>query len=87
MSVYSGFANRQMETTYNRALYNMMFLLLLRITKLFKGGKQFHPLIFSESFDDLKFGKVLTKLYTKLYSMEHVKYLPPKFSHAMKDLT
>jgi hypothetical protein len=40
-----------------------------------------------EKFDDIKFGKVLTKLYARLYSMEEVKYLPPKFSHSMKDLT
>ena len=40
-----------------------------------------------EKFDDIKFGKVLTKLYAKIYSMEELKYLPPKFSYAMKDLT
>ena len=42
---------------------------------------------FVEKFDDIKFGKVLTKLYARLFSMEQVKYLPPKFSHSMKDLT
>lgn len=42
---------------------------------------------FLEKFDDIKFGKVLTKLYARLFSMEQVKYLPPKFSHSMKDLT
>jgi hypothetical protein len=41
----------------------------------------------SEKFDDIKFGKVLTKLYARLFSMEEMKYLPPKFSYAMKDLT
>ena len=39
-----------------------------------------------EKFDDIKFGKVLTKLYARLYTMEQVKYLPPKYSFAMKDL-
>jgi len=39
-----------------------------------------------EKFDDIKFGKVLTKLYARLFTMEKVKYLPPKFSYAMKDL-
>ena len=66
-----------METVYNKALYNTVFLLQLRISKLFKG----------EKFDDIKFGKVLTKLYARLFSMEEMKYLPPKFSYAMKDLT
>jgi hypothetical protein len=39
-----------------------------------------------EKFDDIKFGKVLTKLYARLYTMEQIKYLPPKYSFAMKDL-
>jgi len=39
MSVYGGFANRQLETTYNKALFNTVYLLQLRISKLFKGGK------------------------------------------------
>lgn len=77
-----------------------MFLLQLRIYKLFKGG---NTLIFYyyliptirfllinnlciEKFDDIKFGKVLTKLYARIFTMESVKYLPPKYSHAMKDL-
>jgi hypothetical protein len=40
-----------------------------------------------EKFDDIKFGKVLTKLYARLFSMESQKYSPPKFSHALKDLS
>jgi hypothetical protein len=43
-------------------------------------------LLFLEKFDDIKFGKVLTKLYARLFTMEKVKYLPPKYSYAMKDL-
>jgi hypothetical protein len=39
-----------------------------------------------EKFDDIKFGKVLTKLYARLFSMEQVKYLPPKYSYALKDI-
>ena len=70
----------------------------LRICKLFKGGKfivkvmiyihmKFELFIFYlEKFDDIKFGKVLTKLYARLFTMEKVKYLPPKYSFAMKDL-
>jgi hypothetical protein len=76
MSIYNGFGTRQQESSYNKALYNTIFLLQLRIFKLFKG----------EKFDDIKFGKVLTKLYARLFTMEKVKYLPPKYSYAMKDL-
>ena len=39
-----------------------------------------------EKFDDIKFGKVLTKLYARMFSMEQFKYLPPKYSYALKDL-
>ena len=61
---------------YSKALYNTIFLLQLRIFKLFKG----------EKFDDIKFGKVLTKLYARLFSCEEHKYMPPKYSFALKDL-
>ena len=77
MSVYNGFSTRQQELVYSKALYNTLFLLQLRICKLFKG----------EKFDDIKFGKVLTKLYARLFSCEDHKYLPPKYSFALKDLT
>ena len=76
MSVYNGFATRHQELTYQKALYNTIFLLQLRVYKLFKG----------ERFDDIKFGKVLTKLYARLFSCEEHKHLPPKYSYAMKDL-
>ena len=83
-------------------MYNTLFLLQLRISKLFKGGK-FSDFIKSvlrlelflmtlykqtslEKFDDIKFGKVLTKLYARMFTMEGVKYLPPKFSYALRDL-
>lgn len=39
MSIYNGFGTRQLEASYNKALYNTIFLLQLRIYKLFKGGK------------------------------------------------
>lgn len=90
MSIYGGFSTRQQESVYNKAIYNTIFLLQLRIYKLFKGGnlsnfvKKIIDVI--EKFDDIKFGKVLTKLYARIFTMESVKYLPPKFSHAMKDL-
>lgn len=46
----------------------------------------FSMILAAEKFDDIKFGKVLTKLYARLFTMEKVKYLPPKYSYAMKDL-
>ncbi len=72
----SGFSSRQAETVYLKALYNAVFLLQLRKFKLFKG----------EKFDDLKFGKVLTKLYARMFSLEAQKFAAPKFSFALKDI-
>ena len=45
-----------------------------------------HNYCIIEKFDDIKFGKVLTKLYARMFSMEQNKYLPPKYSFALKDL-
>ena len=68
---FNGFNSRQIESAYLQALYNSVFLLQLRIVKLLKGGKISKLLISNiESFDDVKFGKVLTKLYARLFSFE-----------------
>jgi hypothetical protein len=56
---------------------------------LFKGGKIIQittNVYILEKFDDIKFGKVLTKLYARLFTMEQFKYLPPKYSYSLKDL-
>jgi len=39
-----------------------------------------------EHFDDIKFGKVFTKFYARLFSMESSKNHPPRFSYALRDL-
>ncbi len=86
MSVYSGFASRSQEASYNRSLYNMLCLLQLKVTKSLKGGTSFpvYPLV--ESFDGASFTKYFTKFYQRLFLMDETKYLAPKFSYALKDL-
>lgn len=37
-------------------------------------------------FDEHRFQSIFTKLYNRLFVMEEFKYLPPKYSYAMKDL-
>lgn len=54
----------------------MIFLLQLKITKSFIG----------EDFSDIKFENVFKKLYYKLSQNDNSKYLPPRFSYAIKDL-
>lgn len=38
MSVYSGFAFRRQEESYNKILYNLLCLLQHRVVKALKGG-------------------------------------------------
>ena len=42
--------------------------------------------VYKATFDEAKFQRVLTKLYSKLFQLEDQKYLEPKFSYALKDL-
>lgn len=37
-------------------------------------------------FDDHRFQQIFMKLYNRLFTQEEFKYLPPKFSYALKDL-
>jgi hypothetical protein len=37
-------------------------------------------------FDDHRFQSIFIKLYNRLFTQEEFKYLPPKFSYALKDL-
>ena len=62
----------------------MIYLLQVKISRNMKGSK-FIPLI-PVPFDDIKFSKLFMKLYNKMFVMEEYKYLPPKYSYALKDL-
>ena len=37
-------------------------------------------------FDEHRFSHIFIKLYNRMYTMEEFKYLPPKYSYALKDL-
>jgi len=76
MSIYSGFATRELEHTYDRALYNMLYLLQLRLARFMKGDTEHH------SLTEEKFEYLFTKLYRKIEGLEEVKHLPPSFSYA-----
>ena len=85
MSVYSGFSTRTQETLYNRTLYQLLYLLQYRLQKFYKQGKP-PCLIPPEQCKEEKFQSFLQLTYEKLFSMDHFKYLPPRFSGAAKDL-
>ena len=76
MSIYSGFGTRQQEKSYNKTLYHLLFLLQLKVMKGFLAG----------DVGDEKFDKAFKKLYSRLTYNDNCKYLPPRFSYAMKDL-
>jgi hypothetical protein len=76
MSIYSGFGTRQQEKSYNKILYHLLFLMQLKITKD----------LVNEPFCWEKFEHVFKKLYQKLAYSDNSKYLPPRFSYAVKDL-
>ena len=76
MSVYSGFGTRKMETEYNKSVFNLLYYLQLKVSRNNK----------NVPFDEMKFQKIFMKLYNKIFIMEENKYLPPKYSYALKDL-
>ena len=39
-----------------------------------------------ETFDDKKFCKFYVKLFKKIYEFDKIKYLPPKFEGAFREL-
>ena len=39
MSIYSGFGTRQQETNYNKAVYNLLYLMQLKISRNNKSCK------------------------------------------------
>lgn len=93
MSIYNGFGTRQQETAYNKALYNILYLMQLKISRNNKNCNIF--LIFLlflltilpiVPFDEHRFSKIFMKLYNRMFTMEEYKYLPPKYSFALKDL-
>ena len=75
MSIYNGFSTRKLETSYNKSLFNMMFLLQRAVFKVLSGEdiEQTFPAHFMKQFK-------------RMYVMEDQKYLPPKYSYALKDL-
>lgn len=76
MSVNGGFSTSKTETAYNTLVYNLLYLLQYRIRKLYA----------QESVNEHNFRNCLLRTYSKTVKMESDKFLPPKFSAAVKDL-
>ena len=83
MSVYSGFTTRSLESSYNRCLYGLIFLLQMRVHRSINNSIYIIKLV---TLDEPQFSSYFAKLYSKIVSYENQKYIPPKFSYAIKDL-
>ena len=78
MSIYSGFATRALETSYNHHLATLLSLLQRVVAGFLKQ---------QESGDLPDWTRTYFKTVLKLHSLEQTKYLQPKFSEYCSDLT
>lgn len=65
MSIYSGFATRIQEETYDQLVEDLLFVLQKRIIKFYN----------KEPADEFKFFEVLRHLHHQMAKMEEHKYL------------
>jgi hypothetical protein len=76
MSIYSGFATRAMETSYNKVLCSLM-----RLCSSFISSSLKH-----EQIDAVAWSKNFSVQWTQLHQLDSHKYLPPKLSYYCLDL-
>ncbi|KAL4500499.1 hypothetical protein ABPG72_003450 [Tetrahymena utriculariae] len=76
MSIYSGFATRQIEQTYNIMVEQLFKILQKRLLKFYR----------QESVNEHAFADCIKKLLTQMSFFERQKHLPPKFSDNCKEL-
>ena len=77
MSIYSGFATRFQEEAYDHCIDSLLYVLQKRIIKFYQG----------EPADEEKFISLVLKLNQQLRAMEKNKYLEPKSSLSVNELT
>jgi len=73
------------EKAYYNALYNVLFLLQLKIVKQYTKGS-FPPHSLSDKFDEGLFKHYFSKLYKRLSSMDQHKTKQPLFSKGLREL-
>ena len=76
MSIYSGFATRFQEESYDHCIDSLLYVLQKRVIKFYQ----------NEPADDDKFANLVIKLHHQMRSMEKSKYLDPKSSQAVAEL-
>lgn len=81
MSVYNGFVTREQESSYNKNLYSLIFLVQNGLAEILQSGVDLPA-----SFKNQEFTKYFKIIYEKVTKEEQYKYVPPKFGMAFKNL-
>lgn len=76
MSIYSGFATRFQEESYDHCIDSLLYILQKRIIKFYQG----------EQAEEDRFIELVLKLHQQMRNMEKNKYLDPKSSHSVNEL-
>jgi hypothetical protein len=76
MSIYSGFATRAQEETYDQCIDSLLYILQKRIIKFYR----------NEEADEERFVALVLKIHHQLKNMEPHKYLEPKTSNTINEL-
>jgi hypothetical protein len=76
MSIYSGFATRFQEESYDHCIDSLLYILQKRIIKFYQ----------NEQADEETFINLVLKLHQQMKNMEKSKYLDPKSSQAINEL-
>jgi len=87
MSVYSGFATRQLELFYDQLLNKALELLSHKLLAFYNGCKVSKGLILClELTDERLFSKKMLKIHRTLTKLEEQKYLEPVQSTMLDSL-
>jgi hypothetical protein len=81
MSIYSGFATRNLETAYNRGLCQMIALYQQHLLLFLRKG-----IPYIENVNVTSLSRSFNKIFRNLKSLESHKHLEPKFTEYCSDL-
>ncbi|OMJ71929.1 hypothetical protein SteCoe_29745 [Stentor coeruleus] len=81
MSIYSGFATRNLETAYNRGLCQMIVLCQQHLLLFLRNG-----IPYIENVNVTSLSRSFNKIFRNLKSLESHKHLEPKFTEYCSDL-
>lgn len=81
MSIYSGFATRNLETLYNKHLANLVYLLQSHLCALL--SKNFY----SETINLESWGNSYSRTIHSMLKLEQQKHLEPSFTNYCQDLS